>query len=187
MARTSKTARRPYRLGRRAETSEETRQRLVEATFRLHGERGIAETSMKDIAERAGVSVGTVYHHFPSYADAITASVAGAVADAGTPHVVMLSAGGADLADGTGPITGLHRMEQALRSTGTVLTALRSGHFQEKVADLLPAAEAGVYPVFAPSADVPRISRLYGRWRWANAVASASSRLTSPPSCSITR
>ncbi len=28
---------------------------------------------MKDIAERAGVSVGTVYHHFPSYGDAIVA------------------------------------------------------------------------------------------------------------------
>ena len=28
---------------------------------------------MPDIAERAGVSVGTVYHHFPSYADAIVA------------------------------------------------------------------------------------------------------------------
>lgn len=28
---------------------------------------------MKDIAARAGVSVGTVYHHFPSYADAIVA------------------------------------------------------------------------------------------------------------------
>ena len=73
MARLSKSGRRPYRLGRRAETSEETRQRLVEATFQLHAERGIAETSMKDIAERAGVSVGTVYHHFPSYGDAIVA------------------------------------------------------------------------------------------------------------------
>jgi AcrR family transcriptional regulator len=73
MARSSKSGRRPYRLGRRAETSEETRQRLVEATFQLHAERGIAETSMKDIAERAGVSVGTVYHHFPSYGDAIVA------------------------------------------------------------------------------------------------------------------
>jgi len=73
MVRTSKSGRRPYRLGRRAETSEETRQRLVEATFQLHAERGIAETSMKDIAERAGVSVGTVYHHFPSYGDAIVA------------------------------------------------------------------------------------------------------------------
>lgn len=28
---------------------------------------------MKDIAERAAVSVGTVYHHFPSYAHAIVA------------------------------------------------------------------------------------------------------------------
>ena len=73
MIKTSKSGRRPYRLGRRAETSEETRQRLVEATFQLHAERGIAETSMKDIAERAGVSVGTVYHHFPSYGDAIVA------------------------------------------------------------------------------------------------------------------
>ncbi|HEU4516046.1 MAG TPA: helix-turn-helix domain-containing protein [Steroidobacteraceae bacterium] len=65
--------RRPYRLGRRAESTGETRQRIVEATFHLHSERGIAETSMTDIAERAGVSVGTVYHHFPSYADAIAA------------------------------------------------------------------------------------------------------------------
>lgn len=69
----TKRGRRPYRLGRRAETSEETRRRLVEATFALHSERGIAETSMKDIAERAGVSVGTVYHHFPTYGDAIAA------------------------------------------------------------------------------------------------------------------
>ena len=90
-----------------------------------------------------------------TYADAVTASVAGAVADSGIPHVVMLSSGGADLPDGTGPITGMHRMEQALRATGTVLTALRSGHFQEKVGDLIEAARAGVYPVFAASADVP--------------------------------
>ena len=71
--RRSAKARRPYRLGRRAESTGETRQRIVEATFGLHSERGIADTSMKDIAERAGVSVGTVYHHFPSYADAIVA------------------------------------------------------------------------------------------------------------------
>lgn len=90
-----------------------------------------------------------------AYADAVTSSVAGAVADSGIPHVVMLSSGGADLPDGTGPITGMHRMEQALLATGTVLTALRSGHFQEKVGDLIEAARAGIYPVFAASADVP--------------------------------
>jgi AcrR family transcriptional regulator len=69
----TKTRHRRYRLGRRAESTGETRRRIVEATFHLHAERGIADTSMKDIAARAGVSVGTVYHHFPSYADAITA------------------------------------------------------------------------------------------------------------------
>jgi AcrR family transcriptional regulator len=65
--------RRPYRLGRRAESADETRQRLVEATFALHTEQGVRATSMKQIAERAGVSVGTVYHHFPSYDDAVAA------------------------------------------------------------------------------------------------------------------
>lgn len=64
---------RSYRLGRRAEAADETRRRIVEATSVLHAERGIADTSMTDIAARAGVSVGTVYHHFPTYPDAIAA------------------------------------------------------------------------------------------------------------------
>lgn len=90
------------------------------------------------------------------YADGLIASIAGAVADARVPRVVMLSSGGADLPIGTGPITGLHRLEVALRGAGTVLTALRSGHFQEKVGDVIELArESGVYPVFAASADVP--------------------------------
>jgi AcrR family transcriptional regulator len=64
---------RRYRLGRRAEAADETRRRLVQATFALHSEQGVAATSMKQIAERAGVSVGTVYHHFPTYEDAVQA------------------------------------------------------------------------------------------------------------------
>ncbi|MBZ2195548.1 NAD(P)H-binding protein [Ruania sp. N2-46] len=92
-----------------------------------------------------------------AHADRLIGSIAGAVADRQVPHVVMLSSGGADLAEGTGPITGLHRLEQALLATGTTLTALRSGHFQEKVTDLVEVArESGVYPVFAASADVPQ-------------------------------
>lgn len=65
--------RRTYVQSRRAEAAAETRRRIVEATFMLHAEQGIAGTSMKQIAERAGVSVGTVYHHFPTYDDAIAA------------------------------------------------------------------------------------------------------------------
>ncbi len=58
--------RRAYQLRQRAEGAEETRRRIVQATFELHGEQGIAATTMKHIADRAGVSIGTVYHHFPT-------------------------------------------------------------------------------------------------------------------------
>ena len=65
--------RRTYQLGRRAESAEETRRRLVQATFELHSEQGIAATSMKQIADRAGVGVGTVYHHFTTLDDTVMA------------------------------------------------------------------------------------------------------------------
>ena len=77
---------RTYNLGRRAETAAETRQRLVEATFALHGERGLSGTSLRDVAERAGVSVGTAYHHFPTYLDAIRACGAHAAATSPLPE-----------------------------------------------------------------------------------------------------
>ncbi|HYK03063.1 MAG TPA: TetR/AcrR family transcriptional regulator [Thermoanaerobaculia bacterium] len=70
------STKRTYTLGRRAETAADTRQRLVEATQLLHWERGISGTSLRDIAERAGVSVGTAYHHFPAYLDAVRACAA---------------------------------------------------------------------------------------------------------------
>jgi AcrR family transcriptional regulator len=65
--------RRTYQLGRRAESTDETRRRLVQATFELHGEQGISATTMKQIADRAGVGVGTVYHHFATLDDTIMA------------------------------------------------------------------------------------------------------------------
>ncbi len=76
---------RRYRLGRRGEAAEETRRRIVDATFALHSEQGVAATTMKHIAERADVSVGTVYHHFPTYDDAIQACGEHAIALAPPP------------------------------------------------------------------------------------------------------
>lgn len=64
-------ARRPYRLQKRAQRAEETRRRIVEATLALHAESGIASVGVRDIAERAEVGIGTVYHHFPTYDDVI--------------------------------------------------------------------------------------------------------------------
>lgn len=64
---------RRYTLGRRAGTAEETKRRIVEATYQLHGEKGIAATSLRDIARRADVALGTVSNHFPTYDDVIIA------------------------------------------------------------------------------------------------------------------
>ncbi|GII95881.1 NmrA family NAD(P)-binding protein [Sinosporangium siamense] len=115
-----------------------------------------------------------------AHADRLIGSIAGAVADQRVPHVVMLSSGGADLAEGTGPIAGLHRLEQALLGAGTTLTALRSGHFQEKVADVIDIARSsGVYPVFAASADIP-----HSMVATVDIGAVAAQALQSPPASS---
>ncbi|HEX6328872.1 MAG TPA: NAD(P)H-binding protein [Jiangellaceae bacterium] len=86
----------------------------------------------------------------------LTDAVGEAIEAAGVPHVVALSSVGADLPEGTGAIEWLHRFENRLRGTGAVLTAVRSGHFQEKARDLLGAVHAaGIYPVLRDTADVP--------------------------------
>jgi AcrR family transcriptional regulator len=64
---------RHYAMDKRARTADETRRRIVQATYALHAERAIADTSMKDIAARADVGLGTVYHHFPTYNDVVRA------------------------------------------------------------------------------------------------------------------
>ena len=60
-------------MSKRAAAVAQTRQRIVDATRELHGERGIAATSWDDIAARAGVGVGTVYRHFPSLDELVPA------------------------------------------------------------------------------------------------------------------
>jgi AcrR family transcriptional regulator len=60
-------------MDKRKAAAEETRQRILEATLALHSEKGIFGTSWKDIAERADVSVNTVYKHFPSLEELVPA------------------------------------------------------------------------------------------------------------------
>jgi AcrR family transcriptional regulator len=59
------TSVRPYRMSKRAEHVEETRQRIVEAAVTLHGTVGPAKTTIAGIAAEAGVTRLTVYRHFP--------------------------------------------------------------------------------------------------------------------------
>jgi AcrR family transcriptional regulator len=62
---TRQTAARPYRKRKRAVSELETRQRITAAAVDLHQTVGPARTSVKAIAERAGVDRATVYRHFP--------------------------------------------------------------------------------------------------------------------------
>jgi AcrR family transcriptional regulator len=64
---------RRYRMDRRSSAVEETRRKIVEATLALHTEYGIMATSWDQIAERAGVSIATVYRHYPSLNELVPA------------------------------------------------------------------------------------------------------------------
>lgn len=55
---------RPYKMKRRAELEAQTKQRITESAVELHGTLGPAHTSMKAVAEHAGVPRSTVYRHF---------------------------------------------------------------------------------------------------------------------------
>lgn len=59
---------RRYRKRKRAIQERETRQRITEVIVELHGTAGPANTTVTQIAERAGVSRMTVYNHFPDEA-----------------------------------------------------------------------------------------------------------------------
>lgn len=56
---------RPYKMKRRAELEAQTKQRITESAVALHGSLGPARTSMKAVAEHAGVPRSTLYRHFP--------------------------------------------------------------------------------------------------------------------------
>ena len=64
---------RKYEMKKRAELQRETRRRIVEATVELHRTRGPANTTISEIAQRAGVNRLTVYNHFPDITDLLRA------------------------------------------------------------------------------------------------------------------
>jgi uncharacterized protein YbjT (DUF2867 family) len=85
------------------------------------------------------------------YQDRVARAEAAAVVESGIRHVVMLSSWGAEKATGTGPIVGLHVLEEALKKTGAISTILRAGSFTENLLNMLPPAKhQGILPNFFP-------------------------------------
>jgi uncharacterized protein YbjT (DUF2867 family) len=70
--------------------------------------------------------------NYPAYQGKVTEAIASALEKGTPPHVVVLSSFGADKPDKTGPIAGLHRIEERLkRISGLNALFLRAGYFME--------------------------------------------------------
>jgi AcrR family transcriptional regulator len=57
------------RAGRQWSSTEAVRAELLDAARFVFGKRGFAEASVTEVVERAGSSVGSLYHHFGSKTD----------------------------------------------------------------------------------------------------------------------
>jgi uncharacterized protein YbjT (DUF2867 family) len=69
---------------------------------------------------------------YAAYQDKVTEAIASALEKNGVAHIVALSSFGADKPNKTGPIAGLHRMEQRLnRISGLNALYVRAGYFME--------------------------------------------------------
>jgi AcrR family transcriptional regulator len=59
--------------GRQWGSTEQTRNQLLEAARAVFAQRGFAEASVSDVVDRAGSSVGSLYHHFGGKSELFTA------------------------------------------------------------------------------------------------------------------
>ena len=116
-----------------------------------------AEPFTADLADAARLAkafsgVQAVYAMIPplmnsddygAYQERIVESIATAIEKSGVKSVVSLSSVGADKTDKTGPVVGLHHLEQRLnRIPGTNVLHLRAGYFMENTlgqARVIPA------------------------------------------------
>ena len=92
--------------------------------------------------------------------DRVAHAEAAAVTESGVRHVVLLSSWGAEKPSGTGPIVGLHVLEEALKKTRAISTFVRAGSFTENLLHMLPAAKhQSILPsFFPPEHKVPSIA-----------------------------
>jgi AcrR family transcriptional regulator len=67
---------RKYEMRARAESQRETGERIAKAAMELHEEKGVARTTVAEIARHAGVTRLTVYNHFADLSELIPACAA---------------------------------------------------------------------------------------------------------------
>jgi len=67
------TGRRAYKSPLREEQAKQTRERIVDGLIEQLDDTGRSDFAMNEVAERAGVSVRTIYRHFPTREDLLDA------------------------------------------------------------------------------------------------------------------
>ena len=98
---------------------------------------------------------------FRALQDRLTESIATALANAGVEFAVTLSSIGADKPDKTGPVVGLHNLEQRLNAiAGLNVLHLRAAYFMENTlaqADVIHAMDKAAGPL-RPDLKIPMIA-----------------------------
>ncbi len=71
---------------RRAKQKAETRKRILEATEEIFREKGFEDATLREVAERAGITAGNIYIHFTDkvalFVEVVKAGIDGEVAEA---------------------------------------------------------------------------------------------------------
>jgi uncharacterized protein YbjT (DUF2867 family) len=91
----------------------------------------------------------------------VSDAIAAAVQNSGTKHVVVLSSIGADKTSGTGPVLGLHHLEEKLNAIKNAnVLFLRPGYFMENSLPQAAAIQKMGYAVgpFRPDLKLPMIA-----------------------------
>ena len=98
---------------------------------------------------------------FRAFQDRVSDAIAAAVKNAGVKNIVSLSSFGADKPSGTGPVVGLHNLEQKLNQiSGVNVLHLRAGYFMENTlaqAGAIRMLGSAVGPV-SPNLKLPMIA-----------------------------
>jgi uncharacterized protein YbjT (DUF2867 family) len=98
---------------------------------------------------------------YRAYQDRVTEAIATAIEKSGVRFAVTLSSFGADKPDKTGPVVGLHQLEQRFnRIPGINLLHLRAGYFMENTlaqASIIPMTGTAIGPLL-PNLKLPMIA-----------------------------
>ena len=98
---------------------------------------------------------------FPAYQAQVTRALTKAIAQSQLPYAVTLSSWGANQPTGTGPVGGLHHLEQQLNAlSGLHVRHLRAGYFMENTLAYIPTILAyhQVVSPFMPDLALPFVA-----------------------------